>query len=191
MSTIFVLVGPSGAGKDYLLGQLLAAHPELYSVPSYTTRPPRTTQAAHPFHYVTQAEFDDAWTKGKILERVVEHGHCYGTDKEALEDARAHGKTAITTVEMRGVESFKKIYGKDVISIFIDPGTIDALEKRIRTDPRRKGQTEKEIALRIERAKKEMAYIHSADHIVRNVDGEQDNALRQLESIIFSRSATA
>lgn len=191
MKHIYILVGPSGAGKDYLLGRALTTHPGLYSIPSYTTRPPRTKQAAHPFHYVTQAEFDDAWSAGKILERVVEHGHCYGTDKEALDGALARGKTAITVVEPRGVESFKKIYGKDVISIFIDPGSVDALEHRIRIDPRRKGQTDKEIALRIERAKKEMTYIHSADHIVRNADGEQDNALRQLESIIFSRSSTA
>lgn len=187
MSMIYILVGPSGAGKDYLLGRLLFDHPELYSIPSYTTRSPRTVQAAHKFHYVTQNEFDDAWKHGKILEKVIEHGHLYGTDKEALGRALTNGQTAITTVESRGVESFKKIYKDKVISLYIDPGPIKDLEHRIRTDPNRTGQTEKEIETRLARAKTEMDYKEKADFVILNTDGKQNDALRQLERIITEK----
>lgn len=188
MNTIYILVGPSGAGKDYLLKRLLSDHQELIIIPSYTTRPPRKVEGSREYHYVSDDEFDDAWKHGKILEKVIEHEHSYGTDKEALDKALASGKTAITAVEQRGVESFKKIYKDKVVSIYIDPGSIEDLEQRIRTDPNRTGQTGKEIATRIDRAKKEMSYKHKADFVVSNTEGKQNDALQQLERIITNKT---
>jgi len=188
MNNIYILVGPSGAGKDYLLEKLIALQPDLYVIPSYTTRKPRVTEGIRPYQYVTELEFEKAWKAGNILEKVVEHKHLYGTDKHAIDTALKSGKTAITVVEPRGVESFKKIYKERVISIYIDPGPIADLERRIRTDPNRVGQTQKEIKTRIERAKKEVAYKETADFLVSNTDGKQTDALRQLEHIIIDTS---
>jgi len=188
MNNIYILVGPSGAGKDYLLEKLIALQPDLYVIPSYTTRKPRVTEGIRPYQYVTELEFEKACNAGNIIEKVVEHKHLYGTDKHAIDTALKSGKTAITVVEPRGVESFKKIYKERVISIYIDPGPIADLERRIRTDPNRVGQTQKEIKTRIERAKKEVAYKETADFLVSNTDGKQTDALRQLEHIIIDTS---
>ena len=184
MKNIFILVGPSGAGKDYLLENLLNIQKKLYCIPSYTTRPPRTGEGVREYHYVDNYEFEKAWISGKILEKVVEHQHLYGTDKEAIDRERSNGRSLITIVEPRGVESFKKEYGDSVKSIYIDPGSIDDLEQRIRTDSNRIGQTEKEISIRLKREKREIAYKDKADFVVSNKNGKENNALRQLKHII-------
>ena len=55
--------------------------------------------------------------------------------------------------------------GKEVVSVFISPGSMKALEERLRG---RKTESEADIAIRLKRAEAEMATADKYDYIVVN-----------------------
>lgn len=184
INEIYLLVGPSGAGKDYLICQLKLTMPDIFIVPSYTTRAPRIKEGVKKYHFVTDKEFEKAWRDGKILEKVVEHGHSYGTDKQALDKAIERGSKVLGNVETNGARVYKEIYGESVKTIYIDPGSIEEIEERIRNDKNRVGQSEDEIQTRLAKAKKEMAFKGEADFVIENRDGMEEQAVRELIQVV-------
>ena len=68
---LFLVVGPSGAGKDTLLAGAVAADPRLHWARRVITRP--ETAGGEPFEGVTEAVFDDV-IKGALAD------HCHKTN---------------------------------------------------------------------------------------------------------------
>lgn len=180
---IFILCGPSGAGKGTLIDKLVKNYPDIVIPPSYTTRPERPVEGVKKYHFVSDKEFKDALKEDKILEYVKEHNYWYGTDKMAIEDALKNGKTILMEIEPRGADYIKRQYPQ-CKTIFVTPKSLDELEKRIRNDSQR-GKTidEEEMQLRLREAKKEMEYRDEADYVVVNGDGGIENAFGELKNI--------
>ena len=87
-----VLSAPSGAGKTAISEALLASEPRLRRSVSVTTRAPRPGEIdGVSYHFMTQAQFDDAERKGDLLEwaRVLGGTHCYGTPRQPVEDRKS------------------------------------------------------------------------------------------------------
>ena len=182
-SKIFILCGPSGAGKGTLINKLVKNYPDIVIPPSYTTRPERPVEGAKKYHFITNNEFKHAIEEDKILEYVKEHNYWYGTDKIAIENALNNDKTILMEIEPRGANYIKKQYPGCKI-IFVAPKSLDELEKRIRDDSQRgKTISEEELQLRLQEAKKEMEFKDKADYVVMNGDGEIENALNELKNI--------
>lgn len=87
MSKLFVVVGPSGAGKDTLLAAVVAACPEVYLVRRVITRPAEAGGEAHEaadidsfLQRAERGDFAAAWTA---------HGLSYGIPKRELESGAA------------------------------------------------------------------------------------------------------
>lgn len=73
---VFLVVGPSGAGKDTLLAGAVAADPRLYWARRVITRP--SVAGGEPFEGVSEAVFQARLQAGAFALHWQAHGLCYG-----------------------------------------------------------------------------------------------------------------
>ena len=76
MGRLFIVVGPSGAGKDTLLAGATAADPKLHWARRVITRP--ETAGGEPFEGVSPATFDARLNAGEFALHWQAHGLRYG-----------------------------------------------------------------------------------------------------------------
>ncbi|MGA8662130.1 MAG: guanylate kinase, partial [Candidatus Cybelea sp.] len=89
---LFVVSGPSGAGKDTLVAALRGRRASLrYSV-SATTREPRPEeQPGEHYFFVSRQEFDRLREGGNLLESREYNGNLYGTPRDYIERSLTEG----------------------------------------------------------------------------------------------------
>lgn len=173
---LFVLVGPSGVGKNTIMGSLLAVIPGLRQMPTATTRPIRVGETHGIQHYfMDEDKFRAMITSDALLEyQEVDPGRFYGTPRNPItRDLLQDGRLLIADIDIHGADALKRAFPDHVVLIFIEPPSIEALEARIRG---RGGVDEAEIQIRLERAKREMPYAAKCDYRVVNIDLEQATA---------------
>jgi guanylate kinase len=178
---LFVVSGPSGAGKDTLVDALRAQRPRLrYSV-SATTRPPRAGET-HGEHYffLTRDAFEARKRDDGFLETREYNGNLYGTPRDYVVQALTEGYDLIMKPEVNGAIAVKAAY-PDAVLIFLVPDKFSVLRKRLEE---RRTETNEEIARRLEIAHEEMRYIREFDYIVINEQGRPDAAISDLHSIL-------
>ena len=170
MSTgkLIIVSGPSGVGKTTVLKQLYDTCPlPLEPSVSATTRPLRAGEVDGQSYYFLDAEdFDRRRSAGEFLEciEVFGRGHWYGTLREPVETALAGGKWIVLEIDVEGADEVLKHY-QDAITIFIHPGSIEELERRLRG---RGTETEDALSRRLEVASRELAAAGSYRHTVIN-----------------------
>lgn len=179
---IFLLVGPSGSGKNTILNEVLNITPNLLQMPTATTRPQRENEVAGMQHFFySDEEFEKLITNKELIEWQIGHGKRYGTLKKILELVIGSEKDYIADIDVIGALKIKDIYPDNVIIIFINPPSLDVLEGRIR---HRDNISDAEVESRIKRAQHELAYMPRCDYIINNV--VMDIAVKNLKNIILS-----
>jgi guanylate kinase len=165
-----ILSAPSGAGKTAITDALLATEPLLERSVSVTTRAPRPgeTDGVH-YHFMTQAGFQEAIAAGALLEwaQVLRGTHSYGTPRAPVESALAAGRDVIFDIDWQGHRQLRQKLSADVVSVFILPPDMAALEDRLR---RRAGDIPAEIQRRMRVAHDEISHWAEFDHVVVNQD---------------------
>jgi ribose 1,5-bisphosphokinase len=89
---LFVIVGPSGAGKDTLMSAAAKARPDLVLVRRVITRP--TDAGGEAFEGVDETEFDARLARGAFALHWTAHGLRYGIPREIDTDLAA-GRTVL------------------------------------------------------------------------------------------------
>ena len=85
---LFVLSGPSGAGKGTLRKKAFESLEGIVFSISCTTRPVREGERdGVDYRVIAEEAFRDLLGRGKFLEHAVVHGHYYGTLREDVENA--------------------------------------------------------------------------------------------------------
>ena len=185
---IFIITGPSGAGKGTLINMLLDEYKDFVIPDSYTTRPPRPNEGTvKKYHFVTDNEFMEAINQGKILE--YERGalnHWYGTDKQSIENALDQKKIVVVEVEPRGALNIKRIFNEKAALIFIAPTSLEILRQRILSDKNRGTVSDAEIESRMKLAETELQSQDKADYVVINEDNKLEETYKKLVEIITS-----
>ena len=175
MSKIFVFSGASGVGKSSALKQVMAAREDLRFSVSATTRDPRPGEedGVHYF-FVTWERFQQMIEDRELLEYDNHHKNLYGTPIAQLEG----DKHVVLDIEPNGAFQVKRNCPEAVL-IFGTPPSLQELERRLRS----RGDTpEDQIAVRMERAKWEIAQSDHYDYVVLN--DELDRCVREILDII-------
>jgi len=178
---LFVVSGPSGAGKDTLVEALRNHRPSLrYSV-SATTRPPRPDEReGEHYFFVTAPEFKSLLQSGRLLEWREYNGNLYGTFRDYVERTLTEGYDVVMKPEVNGALAVKAAY-PDAVLIFLVPDRFSNLRERLLA---RRTETNEEIARRLEIAQQEMKFIREFDYIVVNAQDRPQEAVRDLEAIL-------
>ena len=183
---LVVLSGPSGSGKDTVLGELGETVDGLELSVSLTTRGrrPWELEGTH-YYFVTREFFEEKLQAGEILEHTEYNGNYYGTPKAPVDQWLSQGKTVVLIIEVEGAANIRAIY-PDCVSVFLLPPSLEVLTQRLF---RRESEKEDEIARRTEIAKREIARAGDYDYVILN--DVLDYAVSDFRAIIRAERQSA
>jgi guanylate kinase len=161
---LFVVSGPSGAGKGTVCGELVKRADISLSV-SMTTRNPRPGEVdGKDYHFVSEESFLKTVSDSGFLEYAKVYNHYYGTPKEPVMTRLARGADVLLEIDTQGALNVKRAWPEGIF-IYILPPSMRELRKRI-TD--RGAETQAAIELRLGESLKEMERIDQYDYCVIN-----------------------
>ena len=118
---LFIISGPSGAGKGTLVRGLLGRVPDVWVSVSATTRVPRPGEVEGlDYFFVTETEFDRLVETGELLEWAEVHGNRYGTPRKAVGEKIAEGRQVILEIDPQGAFLVKSEV-TDSVLLFVEP----------------------------------------------------------------------
>jgi guanylate kinase len=183
-SKLFVVSGPSGAGKGTLVAELLRRFPDLKLSVSATTRPKRPGETEGlDYHFIGEEEFEQKRSTGEFLETACVHEYWYGTLYEEVKRDLLAGHDVILEIDVQGALQVKSKIPNCVL-VFIEPPSMRELEERLR---RRRTESPKDISTRIGAAEKEMRAAPKYDYVV--VNDEVERAADELAEIVQKERA--
>lgn len=178
---LFVLSGPSGAGKGTLVKQVLQQVPDAWVSVSATTRQPRPGEVdGKDYYFLDQPHFDELVLQGGFLEWAHVHGNSYGTLRSRVQERIDRGSQVILEIDVQGAFQVKKAMPEAHL-IFIEPPSLEELERRLRG---RGTETEEVICSRMKTAEVELA--RKMEYDVQVVNDELERATEELVSYIGS-----
>jgi len=178
---LFIVSGPSGAGKGTLVAALRDRVPDLWVSVSVTTRSPRPgeLEGVH-YHFVSDAEFDSLVSTHGLIEWAEVHGNRYGTPRALVEQRITEGRQVILEIDPQGAFQVLDML-PDTVLLFISPPSMDELKSRLRG---RGSETDEQVAVRLKTAEREMELVGKYDHVVINDDVSRaaDELVRIIDS---------
>jgi len=182
---LFIFSAPSGSGKTSIVKAILQKSPFLDFSISCTTRPPRADEMdGKDYHFISVEQFqqlirDDAFAEWEM----VYEGRYYGTLKSEIQRIHYTGKHVVFDVDVEGGLNLKKLYGLDALAFFIKPPSLAVLEERLRA---RNTESEDMLRIRLEKARKELAYASYFDMVILNDKLEEavEEALKHIQAFL-------
>jgi len=177
---IFILSGPSGAGKTSISRPALEAIEGLETSISLTTRLPREGETdGFDYHFVSDEEFKARLDRAELAEWVRNFDASYGTPREPLDRAVASGSDILLDIDIEGARKIRAAYPQDAVTIFVLPPSFEELEARLR---RRGTETAAAIEGRLRRAVDETSAYPEYDYLIINAD--RDDSLSRLRAVV-------
>ena len=167
MKPVFVVTGPSGAGKGTLIRGLLERLPQLEAAISATTRPMRAGEEdGREYWFLDDDEFSARADDGEFLEWVEYVSHKrYGTLRSEIDRIGGYCRVWLLKLELYGgLHVQREVPGACTIFISAD---VDELERRLRE---RATESTGEIEDRITLARYQLEQAHLFRYMVRNDD---------------------
>jgi guanylate kinase len=164
---VFVITGPSGAGKGTLIRALAERVPALEVAISATTRAQRPGEVdGREYWFLDDAEFVRRIEAGEFLEHVeYVSGKRYGTLRSEVERIGGRGRVCVLELELEGALAVQE-HMPTSVTIFI-AADVAELERRLRE---RATESTGEIGERIELARHQLEQAHRFRYMVRNDD---------------------
>ena len=107
---LFIISGPSGAGKGTIVRELLGRVDDAWVSVSVTTRAPRPGEVeGRHYFFVSDEKFDALLAGGGLLEWATVHGNRYGTPRAAVEAEVASGRQVILEIDPQGAFQVKSL----------------------------------------------------------------------------------
>ena len=182
---LFVVSGPSGAGKGTIMKNYFEKYPNDNSFLSIsmTSRKPRPMdEEGVTYYFKTREVFEELIENGGLAEWTEFCGNYYGTPKKPVLDMLDMGKNVVLEIEVEGGKQVRESFG-DTVGIFVMTPSIEELKNRL---VGRNTESEDAIDMRIKRAYEEMAEIDNYDYLIINDD--PDIAVDTFRSIMIGES---
>ena len=180
---LVILSSPSGAGKTSIARALVEENKNFLFSVSATTRKSRPGEInGREYHFLTVNEFRERIDNGQFLEHAKVFGNLYGTPLEPVMESINDGKDLIFDVDWQGGKQIRSSsLSKFVISIFILPPSIKALQERLMKRAQDSSETVKD---RMTKSIGEIMHWKEYDYVIVNNNFEQ--TLHEVKSIITS-----
>jgi len=170
---VFVITGPSGAGKGTLIKGLLQRVAGLEVAVSATTRAQRPGEIdGHDYWFLSDEDFTRRVDADAFLEYVpYVSGRRYGTLRSEMERIAEDGRICVLELELEGALAVQA-EASGSVTIFI-AADVPELERRLRG---RATESTGEIGERIDLARAQLEQAHRFRYMVRNDDLERATA---------------
>ena len=181
LGNLFVISGPSGAGKGTLLSKVIERIPDAWVSVSATTRNPRPgeEEGVH-YYFLDKDHFLELVNHDGFLEWAKVHDNYYGTLKESVLEHMKAGEQVILEIDVQGALQVRNVIPEAHL-VFIEPPSLEELERRLRS---RGTESDDVISSRMKTAEVELAQKMEYDIQVVNDDLEQ--AVNELTAVINS-----
>jgi ribose 1,5-bisphosphokinase len=170
-----VVVGPSGAGKDTLIGLARTACADARNIVFPRRVVTRQASAFEDNEQIGIDAFRQARTRGDFALHWEAHGHCYALPRGIDDDIRA-GRTVVVNVSRTVVDAIRRAYADVTVVLITAPS--DVLAERLAARAR---SSDGQIEYRLGRAVDDVAA--GPDVTIANVGSVEDHA-RELVQVI-------
>ncbi len=178
---LVVISGPSGVGKDVTLKRMQEKGYPFHFVVTSTDRPRRPGEVdGVDYIFVSTAEFERMIEHDELLEHAVVYGQNKGVSKAQVNQALESGQDVVMRLDVQGAATIRKL-APDAVLIFLTTESEQELISRLTA---RRTEPAEALRTRIENARQEMKRIDEFDYIVVNRDGQLENTVETIMSII-------
>ncbi len=180
---LFIVSGPSGAGKGTICKRLIEeSDPGRIELSvSMTTRKARVgEEEGRSYYFVSRERFLKEVKNDGFIEYAEVYENYYGTPKEKVLDKLSQGVDIVLEIDIQGAMKVKEAYPEGVF-IFILPPSMSILRKRLTG---RGTDSLKTIDMRLAHTLDELSYIEEYDYVV--VNGELEEAVSRVKAIVVA-----
>lgn len=180
---VILLMGPTGSGKGSLVKHVQEHFSDLYFTVSCTTREQRPGEVdGVSYYFISPEEFDQRVAKGLFLEWAEFSGNKYGTLKSEIVERLENGQVVLNEIELQGIKQLLEIIPQEHRTlVYIEAGSWEALKARALA---RAPMSEEHLELRYQRYLEEVKMKPYADVVIRNEDGQLEEAKKQMETLV-------
>ena len=176
---LIVISGPSGAGKDTIVENVINNNSNIWLSVSATSRSIRKGEKEGVnYFYLTKEEFEEKIENNYFLEYAKYADNYYGTPKEEIIKKLDKGIDVILVIEIEGAKKIKELV-PEALFIFIMPPSEKELLKRLSG---RKTEDKEKIIKRFNIAYQEMNEVTKYNYVV--VNDNLTEAISKVEAII-------
>jgi ribose 1,5-bisphosphokinase len=170
---LILVVGPSGAGKDTLLGFAKAACAEDVKIVFPRRAVTREASSSEDNIALTPDQFRQALARGDFAMHWEAHGHSYGLPR-AIDDDIAAGRSVVVNVSRTVIEAARRAYADVVVIAITAPPEV--LAERIKMRSRSTdGYSDQRLSRTVDTA--------APDVTILNVGRPEDHARRLVRAI--------
>jgi guanylate kinase len=192
---LFVLVGPSGVGKNTIIRKLLTNNPRMDRIRTYTTRPARKDEIqGDQYHFVSYDEFRELALAGRLMEAdasiqghdVYGLGALYSMPENLFEEISPSKHLVIAEVDIYGMRRLRGRF-PDCVTIFVSAPP-DVLRQHIRERPD-DHMDQESLDQRMNTAREQIRAAGEFDYLVFNEDDRLEETVRLIEAIVLAERA--
>ena len=182
INKLIIIAAPSGSGKSSVTRHLLNTMPEQLSFSiSCATRQQRNLEKdGIDYYFISVDAFKHKINNHEFVEwEMVYEGKYYGTLKSEMDRIWQLQKAPLLDVDVQGGINIQQQYPKQSLSLFIEPPSIDELERRLKA---RGTETAESLQARLSKAAYELSFKEQFDRIILNDNLER--ACKEAENIV-------
>ena len=120
---LMLVVGPSGAGKDTLLGLARAACADDRNIVFPRRVITREASASEDNEEVSTGTFQEVLTRGDYAMHWEAHGHCYALSR-TIDDEIRSGRTIVANVSRTVIGAMRRAYADVVVVLITAPPNV-------------------------------------------------------------------
>lgn len=179
---LVVVSGPSGAGKDTIINEVIKnENLNTWVSISMTSREPRIgEEEGKHYFFVSREEFERNIQENNFLEYAEYSGNYYGTPKSKINEYLDKGIDVILIIEIQGALQIKELI-PEALFIFIMPPSMEELKTRL---VNRGTDSEEKILRRFKTAYQEINEVTKYNYVV--VNDDLNKAVDKVTSILMA-----